>query len=247
MFANDARGRLMISAAIGRPVPPARRRLAACCLVAALWAAGCAPPPEGSGGQSGLTVRVRESQADTGTMHYAERLEVFSGRGRPLVFVTDVEKGVLAPLVERQVPVAPRHFLLLGWSSWGGGMETVQALLVRADPGGVVLRDRLELTTDRASAGVLLRTDGGRVRIGIPRPAERVHAPEDWELSVAGRMLDLAGIRSLRYAARTGADAAAAPYCPPLGVEPPGAQGAIAWFLADESGFRQDGAAPGPK
>jgi hypothetical protein len=215
-------------------------RLISACLILALAAAGCAPRPEAPREQRRLVLRVQESQDEAGNMHYAERVEVSSGRGRPLVLVTDVEKGVLAPLVGRQVPVGQRHALLLGWSSWGAGMETVQAILVRVDPDGVVLQDRLELTTDRSSAGVLLRTDGGRVRIGVPRPAEPAHHGEDWALSFAGRRLDLAGIRSLRYAPRTGADAAAACYCPPLDIEPPGAEGPIAWFLAGEAGFRQE-------
>jgi hypothetical protein len=192
-------------------------------------------------------VTLTPPQGDTGNTHYAERLEVASGRGRRLVLETDMEAGVLAPLIDRQVRLGPGWALLLGWSSWGGGMQTVQALVVSAGSEGVTLQDRLRFTTDRPSAGVLLVTRWNEVRIGLPEPGKQVKDPDDWELCFGGARRDLAAIRALRYAARADAGQDASFYCPPLRTKTPAAGSRFAWVLVDESGFRLAEAAQGPK
>jgi len=202
---------------------------------------GCRQPrrtgPAGS--RQALTVEVALPECDTGTMHYAERVEIGGGGRRPLVLRTDVEKGVSAPLIDRQIELDATRHLLLGWSSRGGGMQTIHALLVERGPAAFVLRDHLRITTGRGSAGVLVVNRGAEVRIGIPEPPREVHNPEGWRLAFAGRELDLKAMRALPFSGGAHPRGRASSYCPPFGEigrhVPPTAR--IAWFAVGRSGF----------
>ncbi len=182
---------------------------------------------------SPFRIAVTLPRGDTGNTHYAESVEIACGGKQPLVLKTDMEAGVLAPLMGREESAGSGSALLLGWSSWGGGMQTVHALLVRAGAERVALADRLDFTTDRSSAGILVLRRGGKLWLGIPRPGQRVHEPTEWNLSVGGKRLALPAIRELPYADRTAADASATRYPAgsALGRKP------VAWFAAEESGI----------
>jgi len=171
-------------------------------------------------------------------MHYAERVEIGCGQRRPLVLETDAEAGVLAPMIDRQMPTGSQRAMLVGWSSQGAGMQTIHALLVKAGAERVVLEDQLRLTTDRTSAGVVLLTTAKAVRIGIFEPGREVHNPDDWELSFGKVNLDLRATRMLQYTPSAGTDASSVLYRPPLHVGMVGVMKPIAWILVDESGFR---------
>jgi hypothetical protein len=165
-----------------------------------------------------LDVRV-EAQDDTGTMHYADRLVIRGpGSPAPLVLRTELEPGVLVPLVTRQVPLDPENTVLLGWSSTGGGMQTEHALLVRARPGAVpAVVDELALTTDRAAPPLVVDAAAGRgVRIGVVDSfGGELHEPSDWKLHLADHTLDLAALRGLPFD-----------------------KARVAWFQATKDGFR---------
>jgi hypothetical protein len=170
-------------------------------------------------------------------MHYAGRLVISDGEREEIVILADVEAGVLAPIVHRQLALSHSHHLLLGWSSRGGGMQTIQALLVGSEGERLLVSDWLKLTTGRASSGVFVaRTDAG-CRLGIPEPPERVHNADSWELSAGGKKLDLKGIRALQFSrARPAADRARF-YRPPFeSALPPVAR--IAWVAMQDGLFQ---------
>ena len=119
---------------------------------------------------------------ETGTCHFDDRVEIRAGQREPLVFITDMEKGELAPIIGRQLSIGPDHGLLLGWSSWGGGMETFHALLVFKSETRVVLKDRMTVTASRSDSGLIVLPDPmiGGYRIGVLKPSEPVHEADDW-------------------------------------------------------------------
>src|SRR5260221_10384799 len=91
------------------------------------------------------------SPAGTGTTHYAVELRLSVGASAPLVLKT-VPGGKLIPLPGPQYPIDDAHVLLLGWSSYGGGMQTIHALLVHLENGNVTLQRELTLTTSRTAS-----------------------------------------------------------------------------------------------
>ncbi len=201
-------------------------------LAVALPLLGCVRSRPGSE----VTLAVTQPKSDTGTMHYAERVEIRAGRGQAIVLKTDVEKGVLAPLIEKQVGAGPKHTLLLGWTSWGGGMQTIHALLVERTDAGVVLHDQLAVTTGRRSAGVFVATKGAEPRIGIPEPRKGIHRPSDWKISFGGKTLDLKAIRALPYAAE-GIPRDALHYGPPFHRRTIPPKSRVVWFTIEKGKF----------
>jgi len=186
---------------------------------------------------SEVTLAVTEPKDETGNMHYAERVVIRAGRGRAVVIKTDMEKGVLAPLIEKQVGAGPKRTLLLGWTSWGGGMLTIHALLVERSDAGVVLRDRLAIRTGRRSAGVFLVTGKTGPRIGLPEPRKDVHSPSDWKISFGAKTLDLKAIRALPYAAARNPVPGTLYYCPPFHGRRIPPKSRIVWFTVEKGKF----------
>jgi hypothetical protein len=73
------------------------------------------------------------AQGSTGTMHYADELRLSAGRSGPLILKSELSSGKLIPLPGPQYRIDDSHVLLLGWSSHGGGMQTIHALLVHLE------------------------------------------------------------------------------------------------------------------
>lgn len=162
---------------------------------------------------------------DTGSMHYAERLRVSSLRGGELVFTTtddDVARGrPLAPILGGFVRLDADHALLLGWSSWGGGMQTYDALVVAEAKGKLVLVDRIAWTGDRGSLGWGVAIADGR--IGFPR-ASTPESACTWRRGTCPT--------KPRFVALPEATPRwAAPFAPTL------ASGEASWFVVTPRGF----------
>ncbi len=152
--------------------------------------------PEGE-----LVIELDIPEESTGTMHFAERVEIYSGQYQPLVLVmneTD-EFQELIPIIDRQIEVEPSIYLLLGWSSYGSGMQTQEAFLVRWSGERISLIDRLTMNSDRPSGFFLLDATPGEFAIGIVKPGIRkfLHNPDEWYLRLQGHQRDLEGLRAL--------------------------------------------------
>ena len=120
------------------------------------------------GPRSGCTLRVRSElpSDETGTMHYADRVVLSVGPGAPVELVTDLEAGTLAPIVARAIDLGGAY-LVLGHASWGSGTQTITALVVEgARCGGLSLVARLDVTSRRGGAGLLV--DPASASVGIP-------------------------------------------------------------------------------
>ena len=122
-------------------------------------------------------LKVETAAQGTGTMHYADELRLSAGASAALVLKTDPGGGKLIPVPGPQYPVDDTHVLLLGWSSYGGGMQTVHALLLQVEDGAVTLQRELTLSAmARNASPLIVRRDGpNKFALGYRR-AGRPHA-----------------------------------------------------------------------
>ena len=188
---------------------------------------------------SDLLVAVAGPGGDTGTMHYAEGLTLTAPCARPLRLPGSAPDGdTLLPLPGPSFRLPGARYLLLGWSSSGGGLQGVHALLLACGDATLRVVDRLDVVTDRAHAGLLVHQDAdGNVALGLPPPPdEPVHEPEAWALSHSGdaSALTLDAMRRLAYVPLP-PDRADPFYAPPaqLGRRPQ----RVAWIRVSAGGF----------
>jgi hypothetical protein len=202
----------------------------------ALWLCGfcvgaTAAPPE-------LRVETQMTDQNTGTMHYVDRLGLRYG-GAELVLTSNAAEGVLRPVPGPQHPVGEHDVVLLGWSSWGGGMMAVHAMLIHADGDSIALTGELTFTGDRHNTSFIVRRDGEqRVLLGIPQPPQAVHEPDDWALNLgtdSAEPLKIDAIRQLPFVEteRRPTDAVYTVNLAPRGKPP----ARVAWIAATASGF----------
>jgi hypothetical protein len=104
-----------------------------------------------------LSIETVDVPWGEGTYHYVEELRLSAGRSAPLVLHSSIEHDVLAPIPGPRYSLGDRHVLLLGWSSTGGGAETLHALVLEVAPAGVRLQRHLTLTRDRGSSVLFVR------------------------------------------------------------------------------------------
>jgi len=96
----------------------------------------------------------------TGTYHYVDALRLSVHGATPLILESDVEHDHLVPIPGPQYAIGDDRVLLLGWSSFGSGMQTIHALLLRIEKDAVSLQQELVYTTDRNHAALLVRRNG---------------------------------------------------------------------------------------
>src|SRR5258708_2566967 len=115
------------------------------CLAASLLVS---PQCEAQTGAAPMLRVETVSPTGTGTTHYADELRLSVGASVPLVLKTQLG-GKLIPLPGPQYRIDDSHVVLLGWSSYGGGMQTIHALLAHLEDGRITLQRELTLTTSR--------------------------------------------------------------------------------------------------
>ena len=213
----------------------------------AVWFAGVlgiaatllASPPHGKAETGTAPILKIESVSPkgTGTRHYSAELRMSASAFVPLVLRTD-PGGKLIPIPGPQYRIDDTHVLLLGWSSYGGGMQTIHALLVQLENGNVTLQRELMLTAARTALALIVRRDGpDEIRLGLGEPAARMLSERDWLLVFgpdSDQRLDIAAIRKLRFAADAKREADAL-YAPPYGSAPFPSR--VAWFSVSAGGF----------
>jgi hypothetical protein len=181
---------------------------------------------------------VSPGPGGTGTSHSADELRLSVGSSEPLILRSDAKSDRLIPIPGPQYPIGDKHILLLGWSSQGSGMETINALLLHVENGRVLLQSELALTTDRASAALLVRREGpDTILLGIPERTGLSHNEDEWSLvfgPTKGEHLDARQIRRLPLVAekRRSADLL---YAPPFQAAPYPQR--VAWLSASRNGF----------
>lgn len=179
------------------------------------------------GPRSGCALHVSSTgpEGETGTMHYAERVVLSVGPGAPVELTTDVEAGTLAPIVERAIDLGGAY-LVLGWSSWGGGTQTNTALIVESGRcGGLTLVDRLDVVSSRSIAGLLV--DPSTPAIGIPT---RLRSDPELAVTLGARPLAIDGAASVVAGAEW--------FAPPMGTTAGDVE--AVWLAASEAGLRRD-------
>jgi hypothetical protein len=155
----------------------------------------------------------------SGTMHFVNELRLSAGSSAPLILKSEPAGGKLIPIPGPQYRIDDSHVLLLGWSSYGGGMQTIHALLVQVDNGNVTLQRELTLTAARTASALIVRRDGPNdIRLGVGEPAARMSNETDWLLVFgpdSDQRLDMAQIRKLAFAAEAKREADIL-YAPPF-------------------------------
>jgi hypothetical protein len=176
-------------------------------------------------------------------MHVADELVMVTPRGALSLKHADDESGEVLPLVGVIYKVAPERWVVLGWSSYGEGMQTEHAWLVDGAAAPRVI-DKLEWTTDRAHAGFAVDAfTGNRLRIGIPLPLRSesagddddasLHNELDWRFVHGKQTLTLAQLGKLKTS-ETHVMALRAFYTPPFDESPSERKwsGRFVWFTA---------------
>lgn len=159
--------------------------------------AGCADPVRnGDASLPPPKVTIKNPDCDTGTSHYADEVVIeFPGK-KPLVIKTDIEKGVLAPVVMKCIAAGASRLILIGLTSTGGGMQSWHAYSLNVSDEIIKIEDHMIYTVSRDWPGMVINK--GQDRFGLMIPS---HAPvhgDDWQLSSLGVNLDLGGIVALR-------------------------------------------------
>jgi hypothetical protein len=174
----------------------------------------------------------------SGTMHFVDELRLSAGSSAPLVLKSEPAGGKLIPVPGPQYRIDDSHILLLGWSSYGGGMQTIHALLVQVDNGNVTLQHELMLTAARTASALIVRRDGPNdIRLGVGEPATRMPSETDWLLVFgpdSDQRLDMAQIRKLAFAAEPKREADTL-YAPPFQNTRFPAR--VAWLSVSAGGF----------
>jgi hypothetical protein len=173
----------------------------------------------------------------SGTMHFVDELRLSVGSSAPLILKSE-PGGKLIPIPGPQYRIDDTHILLLGWSSYGGGMQTIHALLVQVDNGTVTLQRELMLTAARTASALIVRRDGlSDIRLGVGEPAARMLSERDWLLVFgpnSDQRLDIAQIRKLAFAAQAKREADTL-YAPPFQNARFPAR--VTWLSVSASGF----------
>lgn len=144
-----------------------------------------------------LKIESAFPEFDTGTYHYADQVKISANDAVPLVLKSDIEKGTIVPIIGKQLAIAGNRYLLLGWSSQGGGMHTWHAWLVLVDQGKVSLQDRVEFSCQRAHFGMGIQENSAGDRIAIVPPKPDSLSLYEWELHIGGKTLEADGIQKL--------------------------------------------------
>jgi hypothetical protein len=168
---------------------------------------------------------VVEPDPPGGTMHAALSAQFSVEGAAPLRVITDYEHDELVPLFDTQFTLDRKHWVVIGWSSWGGGMHTHSAWLLTKRDARLVIADRMEFTGSRAASLLVIATDGGRLRLGVSQPPNEASNPEDWSLRLGERSLDLDAIRHLPFT--TTVPGGARGYAP---FESDQTHGRVAWY-----------------
>ncbi|MEO8673495.1 MAG: hypothetical protein ABI411_19450 [Tahibacter sp.] len=180
-----------------------------------------------------LTATARYPIEPTGTMHFAEALTLSVDPAKPLTL-----KGEFLPIPGPTFRLSKDRYVMLGWSSTGSGMQTLHALLVSVADGAVGELAELSLTTDRSSAGLVVRHQpDGSLRIGMPQVSgEFLHDEEDWVLNLGANApsFGVAEMRKFSVEAITLSDDDLF-YAPPAQIAPRPTH--VAWISIEPTGF----------
>ena len=106
---------------------------------------GLDAPPIATSGKRSTALTVKQVSGSGGTMHFAETTVISCGRcGTPLEL-----KSAASPLIDQVIELGEKRYLLLGWTSGGGGTQAIHVLLVHVGAGGPELIDQLEWYSTR--------------------------------------------------------------------------------------------------
>ena len=141
---------------------------------------------------------------ETGTTHVALEVSLVSPRGTRKLSGDDFSRETgdplhveALPLVDRILVAGPQRWIVLGWSSYGEGMEHEHAWLIEDTATGPTIVDSLVWMTDRAHAGFRVDTSTLRVGVPVPPPSDELHNGSDWYLRHGNQHLWLAEVRQL--------------------------------------------------
>ena len=178
------------------------------------------------------TVEVLEGPWE-GTMHDAAEVRIGGAR-----FVSDVARGELVPLFRRRVTLDADHELILGWSSWGGGEQSLHAWIVEHHGAEVAIVDRLEVRQLRGTSALFLQRTRTGLALGFPPPDPGRPLDGPWLATETFALAHDAALPHHPFHEAAGLEA----FCPPFGVSV--RPEAVTWIGVRPSGFRRMAEAP---
>jgi hypothetical protein len=186
-------------------------------------------------GERDLHVEVTYQRL-TGSSHYATHLDLHTATAKLLREPQGFEDSPTLPLVDKVIAVDPHRWVVIGWSSYGEGMQTMTAWIVIETKHKLRVTDEVYWTSDRSHAGFVIEDANGKLRLGIPElPASKgdgdmnaPHNPGGWELQIGKKKIDLAKLSFTTTAARI--------YQPPFD-DLRDATGPFAWITANGEHF----------
>ncbi|HZR01634.1 MAG TPA: hypothetical protein VFA81_00505 [Burkholderiales bacterium] len=210
---------------------------AACIVLAADLLTTCGSAIAGNAPALHIEVAAKLNEPG-GTYHYATELRLSAPGAAPLILKGDEENDHFLPIPGPQYAISSDHALLLGWSSYGGGMETIHGLLLRVDNGHVVLQRELALTAARLNAGLVIRRDGpDKVLLGVAERPDTGHEQDEWSLALGSeKHLNWTELARLPYFPADQQDADVF-YFPPIGFDVGHTFRRVAWISASTNGF----------
>jgi len=158
-------------------------------------------------GEHGLHIDVT-FQRQTGNYHFATHLDLHTATAKLVRDGDGFESSPQLPLVEKVIAVDTQRWVVIGWSSYGEGMQTMAAWIVVANKKKLRVTDEVYWTSDRSHAGFVIEDANGKLRLGIPKQTvskgdddeDAPHNPADWELRIGNKTIAFA---KLHYAIAT--------------------------------------------
>jgi hypothetical protein len=132
-------------------------------------------------------------------MHYLRSVTFRLSSYEPLTISADMEKGVYPPFVAGPRALGGDKFLITGWYSTGGGMATDVALLLGVRDERLAVLDKIEYERGRGEKRLRIIQSGESIALGLPRPPEEAHSPDDWAVRTTRCSLGIAQLRELPY------------------------------------------------
>lgn len=141
-----------------------------------------------------LTILGGEQLQDTGSMRYSSSISLMIGRSKPLMLYTSIENDELAPITANSLKIDDNSFVFLGWSSLGGGTETMRAMQLGMGKDQTIVLNEISIEARKGSIDTKLTRSNNSVYLMIYVAA---NATNDLKLKLNGSEMAIKDLKFL--------------------------------------------------